>query len=206
MDYYVSSFNVFLEDNGRHFVYNTIDARFICISGELYHYLKENDTINLDLFDNELIDLLLEHEIISTGENEQVERLEYLFQTERFSDSFLGLAFSPSMYCNLGCHYCFESKKAKRISDENIRAFKSFFSIETTKRKHIGMKWTGGEFLMAWDIIKDISKHIIAECKKNDCIYNATAVSNGTLVSEKIAEEMLEAGISTIQVTFDGGL
>lgn len=205
MDYCVSIFNIYIKDNGEHFIYNTIDARLICISEELYHYLKSNEIISSDYFDEELIDLLLKHEIVSIKRHEQLDKLEYLFQTERFSDSFLGLAFSPSMYCNLGCHYCFESKKAKRITEENINAFKSFISIEASKRKHIGMKWTGGEFLMAWDVIRDLSKHIITECEKNDCLYNATAVSNGTLVNEKIVEEMLESRISTIQITFDGG-
>ena len=205
MDYFVSNFNIFLEDNGEHYVYNTMDARLVCVSKELYHYLKSNAIINSDFFDEVLIDLLLKHEIISRQRYEQVSKLEYLFQTERFSDSFLGLAFSPSMYCNLRCHYCFESKKVNKITEGNINAFKSFISIESSKRKHIGMKWTGGEFLMTWEVIKDLSKHIISECEKNNCMYNATAVSNGTLVNERIAKEMVEARISTIQITFDGG-
>jgi hypothetical protein len=40
MDYFVSNFNIFLEDNGEHYVYNTMDARLVCVSKELYHYLK----------------------------------------------------------------------------------------------------------------------------------------------------------------------
>lgn len=205
MVYCVSNFNIYLEDKGDYFVYNTLIGRLICISEKLFHYLKSNGTISSDYFDEDLIDLLLKHGIVSHNRHEQIDRLEYLFQTERFSDSFLGLAFSPSMYCNLGCHYCFESKKAKRITEENINAFKAFISIEASKRKHIGMKWTGGEFLLAWDVIRDLSKYIISECERNDCLYNATAVSNGTLVNEGIAEEMLAARISTIQVTLDGG-
>ncbi len=185
-------------------MYNTIDSRFISLSNELFQYLKDHETIESDMLDASLIKILLNHEIISKTKLEQLEKLEYLFQTERYSEQFLGLAFSPSMYCNLGCHYCFESQKAKRITPKNINAFKSFISFESLRRKHIGMKWTGGEFLMAWEIIKDISKHIITECEKNHCIYNATAVSNGTLVNEKIAREMLEARISTIQITLDG--
>ena len=86
MDYFVSNFNIFLEDNGEHYVYNTMDARLVCVSKELYHYLKSNAIINSDFFDEVLIDLLLKHEIISRQRYEQVSKLEYLFQTERFSD------------------------------------------------------------------------------------------------------------------------
>lgn len=204
MTFFVSRFNIYLEDKGEYYIYNTIDAQILCMSDVLFHYLKGHDIIDSDLFDSELIDLLLGHEIIARTNNEQLDKLEFLFQTERFSESFLGIAFSPSMYCNLGCHYCFENNKAKMITDKDIQAFKSFISIETSKRKHIGMKWTGGEPLMAWDVIKDVSKHIIAECEKNNCVYNATIVSNGTLINSKIVEEMHDINISTIQITFDG--
>lgn len=204
MEYYISRFNIYLENNGEHYVFNTIDTCILCISDSLHKYLNSHTTINSDILDEDLIQLLLKHEIILTNEQEQLDRLEYLFQTERYSDSFLGLAFSPTMHCNLNCHYCFEQEKGKVISKDNIEAFKSFISIEASKRKHIGMKWTGGEFILAWDIVKDISQHIIAECNKHGCVYNATAVSNGTLIDEHIVQEIIEAKISTIQITLDG--
>lgn len=40
MDFFVSKFNIYLEDNGNHYVYNTIDSRFISLSNELLKFRK----------------------------------------------------------------------------------------------------------------------------------------------------------------------
>lgn len=89
MEYYISRFNIYLENNGEHYVFNTIDTCILCISDSLHKYLNSHTTINSDILDEDLIQLLLKHEIILTNEQEQLDRLEYLFQTEGIPTPFL---------------------------------------------------------------------------------------------------------------------
>lgn len=123
---------------------------------------------------------------------------------DTYDDSFLSLVLLPSLKCNLSCHYCYEKDKSLILTNDKISSLKTFFKNQVKKRKYIAVRWSGGEILTSWKTVRELSMYIIEQCKSQNCSFIASAISNGSLLTKEIVDEMLECNIKSLQITFDG--
>lgn len=120
----------------------------------------------------------------------------------RFSNQAYGLTLAPTMKCNFDCPYCYEKgHNLHTMSSETVTKVKEFIRNLKVSTKKLSIAWYGGEPLLAFDIIKDISKTAIEEFGEE---YEADMVTNGYLLSKRIIEQLKELRIHSIQVTIDG--
>ena len=109
--------------------------------------------------------------------------------------------------CNLGCKYCYE---------EGIKG-KLYMSAETAERlidliernylshgKTVHLDFYGGEPLLSLELIKDISKRLTSSAEEKGLSYTFGLVTNGTLLTGKIAEELAALGLESAKITIDG--
>ncbi len=109
--------------------------------------------------------------------------------------------------CNLACGYCFEgSRKGKHYMSagtaESLVEFAEKNCIE--RGKDLVVNFYGGEPLLSLDLVRDMSRKLkhAAECKGVG--YSSTLVTNGTLFTGKVAEELAALGLKSAKITLDG--
>ncbi|CAH1234192.1 MULTISPECIES: radical SAM/SPASM domain-containing protein [Vibrio harveyi group] len=111
--------------------------------------------------------------------------------------------FSITEKCNLECSYCFYSasyKNNKNIIDKSFNGSKStdeLFTEIAEKFPYTKVIITGGEPLMNKDFIK------YAKLIKSKGL-NVGVLTNGTLISDKIADQILEVELDEVRVSLDG--
>jgi len=208
MELYLSRYYFFIREGGQFYVYNVVSGSILRVSYRLFRFLRYFDNKSLCIsggrFNEKTINKLLENKILYSRNCSEQDFLRYKYLKDKYDDSFLSVVVLPTLKCNLDCHYCYEKEKNQFISDTNFEILKTFFAKQSQIRKYITVRWSGGEILTSWDKIKQLSYHIKRCCEVNNCDYVASAISNGTLLTPKIVNDMCDCNIYSLQVTLDG--
>lgn len=104
--------------------------------------------------------------------------------------------------CNLRCRHCYQENYSKNEEMSKKQVFKFIdHSIKAIKKwgKLPEFSLTGGEPLLRKDLI-EIIKHIKSR-EKNSLIYILT---NGTLMTERMAKKLKNTGVTSIQLSIEG--
>jgi len=124
----------------------------------------------------------------------------------RYNSSSLVLTITPTTDCNFRCLYCLEKSvlsskyMSEEVQDKLIKMLESYKKVISS----FTVVWYGGEPLMAFDVVKKLSKKFIEICDENSITYNASMVTNGYLLSRDILKQLPELKISSVQITIDG--
>src|SRR5699024_2138720 len=71
--------------------------------------------------------------------------------------------------------------------------------------KSFSVTWYGGEPLLAFDVIENLSNKFIDICRKNNIEYTASMVTNGYLLNREICKKLVsDLKVNVIQITIDG--
>lgn len=112
-----------------------------------------------------------------------------------------------NMDCNLACTYCFEGgMKGKRyMSPATAERLISFLDQRYfAEGVSLNLDFYGGEPLLSMDLIRVIATRLaeLAGARGVTCSFGM--VSNGTLLTGKVARELAALGVRGAQVTLDG--
>ena len=208
-----SRYNIWLEPiNGKHFCYNAVTSGFAQIEPEamiLIEKMKSNNQLVSDLSESEKkgLEELRRGCILVNDSEDELSKLILRNKLTAFGRShILSLTILPTLKCNLSCSYCFESNKEKSMDDST--ANKIIESLENRIKagdlKAFAVNWFGGEPLIEYERIVQLSERFIEICSKHNICYHADMVSNCTLLDEEKAKKLVDCGIQSIQVTLDG--
>lgn len=103
-------------------------------------------------------------------------------------------------YCNLNCKYCYENKKKKEISFENIKLLIDN-EIEN-KKDYVVLTFYGGEPLLKKDLIYKTIDYIKSKKSKTKFYFGMT--TNGTLLDEEFIKYIKHNNFLNIAYSFDG--
>lgn len=109
--------------------------------------------------------------------------------------------------CNLACSYCFEgNRKGKHyMSAETAEVLVNFASENYIRHgKDVCVNYYGGEPLLSLDLIREMSRKLKRASEDKRVEYSFTLVTNGTLLTGKIAEELAALGLKSVKITLDG--
>lgn len=131
-------------------------------------------------------------------------RLQYM--TARYDRSTLTLTLLPTMSCNFACPYCYEEDKLPGVMERRIADAVITYIEQQVQRgvRTLHVVWYGGEPLLAYDVILNISEQILDLTKKNSVKYRSSLTTNGYLLTQRRALELSRLGIDFAQVTLDG--
>ncbi|MBJ6725009.1 geopeptide radical SAM maturase [Geomesophilobacter sediminis] len=109
--------------------------------------------------------------------------------------------------CNLACGYCYEdnfrgnfymsAETADLLVDTVIRD-------QIQKGCEVKISFYGGEPLLSLDLIKDIAGRLGTAARQNGTKFSFSMISNGTLLSRPVVEELLPLGFVGAKITLDG--
>jgi uncharacterized protein len=109
--------------------------------------------------------------------------------------------------CNLACPYCFEDHFRGNFAMTEATADTL---VEYVKREQIGkgrdvaIRFYGGEPLMAIPMLKRIAGSLMAAAHAAGTKFSCSMVTNGTLLTRAVVEELLPFGLTAAQITLDG--
>lgn len=192
--YMLSIFNVSKTINEVTWVYNTLTASFIKMETELWNSLPDNS-------DKELIETLVKQGILVNDNNNEIQKYKYFYYNKIFDKTFLSLSVAPTMKCNFRCKYCFEGdhKKFSKMTKEVEEALIHYI-IKKSKQKDIHINWFGGEPLLAFDTILSICDKL----NSSNVHFTSSMVTNGSLFTPKIINNLYKLHLRNIQITLDG--
>lgn len=190
-----------------YFLYNSLINKLHELDQEHYNTLqhfRDGDSDSGITADSDFDTYLRKNKaIVDNGEEK---RLLLARQYERhalcFDSNHLGLTICPTLQCNFRCPYCFENsqKDSTAMSPENVAQLINFIT-SYKEIHHLSLAWYGGEPLLAFAIIKDITERIQALPINFE---GAGLVTNGYLLDEHIIAQLNNLNINSIQITLDG--
>ena len=118
----------------------------------------------------------------------------------------LSVTIVTTLNCNFNCPYCFETHNGGKINlklqDKIFELIKNMLKVCGSKKLHIS--WYGGEPLLAIDVIENLSKKFIQYTKENNIEYDASIITNGYLLNQKIIDLLENYKVNNMQITLDG--
>jgi len=133
----------------------------------------------------------------------QEQRMEIL--SSALDDKDLELIIFPTEQCNFRCTYCYEDFEQGRLSPAHVEAVKRLITERCeTGLRQLRISWFGGEPLVAYDIVTDISSHARRLANRHDVRLNVNLTTNGSMLTEARFIELWECGACEYQISLDG--
>lgn len=197
---------LFKTKQGEHLLYNSLSNSFVLLDSELYEYLiriqkkehirEEDIAPNMEFSFSEMSAM----KILTENDDDEISKIKFSRRHLRFKNDALLLTINPTLDCNFACDYCFEGGKVKgimtqRTCDSVLKFIKSYQNISA-----VAITWFGGEPLLAPKVMDYLTKGI----KDSGLDISAEIITNGYLLSPRIAEKLSEWNVQFLQITIDG--
>ncbi len=116
----------------------------------------------------------------------------------------------PTNRCNMACVYCHAksqslSRKEWDMDDEVLyKTVDFFFSVPRQGRKQMRIEFQGGEPLLRYDLIQKAMDYAMQRAEAESIELSFAIVSNLTLMSDEIAQDIKERGNVKLCSSLDG--
>ena len=116
----------------------------------------------------------------------------------------LDITIMPTLECNFSCVYCYETRTKGKMQDTTIKNIKKWITNEIPKYKVVMLQWYGGEPLLDYKSIVNLTKYVNKIAKSNNVYLIKHITTNGYSLTDSKIEELFELGILNFQITIDG--
>ncbi|QDA30662.1 radical SAM protein [Thermococcus indicus] len=188
-------------------VYNGLSGALAKLTPEEYRkYLK----LSFGEADKELVENLKRGMFIVPEDFNELEYIIQRYEKIKEDTSRLGLVIAPTMKCNLGCIYCYQNREKfdeyslmnEKVQTELVNFVETIVKINNVRTLEV--LWYGGEPLLGLPVIKNLTEKFMRIGERFNVNYSGGMVTNATLITPKIAEELYKLKIRTFQITLDG--
>lgn len=116
------------------------------------------------------------------------------------------LMILPTYQCNLRCWYCTQDHADLWMGPEVVELVKRRIEhkLADPDVKHLHLAWFGGEPLLAYDVVLELTNFARQEAEKHGKTFDCDITSNSTLLTPERIEELRKAGVVSYQITIDG--
>jgi uncharacterized protein len=123
---------------------------------------------------------------------------------DALSQDKLELILFPTEKCNFRCTYCYEDFAIGRMPPAVVTGIKNLIEARSTDLKTLHLSWFGGEPLVAYDIVRDISAHAKRLSDERGFQSIVSITTNGYTLTEGRFVELAELGTRKFQLSLDG--
>ena len=203
-----SSYNVFVEyePDNVHIGYNCVSGGMYIFNEKQYGLVREILREPEESKDNDKADIktkLIKGRFLIDDNVDELKILRLRNSMARYNPNGVGLVITPTLKCNFNCPYCNVDRNRTVMSQHSVRALKNFFQKKLEKCDKAAVCWTGGEPLLALDVVEDLNSYFQGESrKKNE--YECSMITNGYLLTSSCINRLKNCGIKTLQITLDG--
>ena len=189
------------EEPGYLLFYSTKKASKVLLHESVMESIEKGAVIGTD--ENTLSSLGI---LVPDRDEEKREMLRSIDTSNREATKFKSIVVM-NLDCNLACIYCFEEgvKGAHYMSSKTADLLIDFIKRNAlAEGKHVHLDFYGGEPLLSFGLIKDISRRLKASSAERGLEYTFSLVTNGTLLTGERAEELSSLGLKSASITIDG--
>lgn len=184
-------------DDGNVVVFNTFHHTAVLLSSEEY---------------NEILDGKHKWKLYSLGilVDENIDERQIwndIYLKAKYDMSYIDITVVLTEKCQFGCIYCYEGleKSNRVIRDKTIDGIKELVISHAKELKRLRLTWFGGEPLLAYNKICQISRIIIPYCKTYGIEFRSDITTNGyALTQERIREMVYDLHVTNYIITIDG--
>jgi len=203
-----SNYNVTVDNGTENILYNTLSRKYVVYASEKKEYM-ENLLNNLnkdryELEEAEIIKKLALNGLVVDDNMDELSKIKFYENKAKFQSEIFYLVIQPTLNCNFRCVYCYEEHRNIRMNDSSRDSLVEFVKGITKKVKTLCIAWFGGEPMMEFERIKELTRHFQDACKENGCDYIARMTSNAYLFSDESINMLESLAIQKLQITLDG--
>jgi uncharacterized protein len=196
--------------NGDVVLYNSKTGSVVTVERENAFLINNILDSSKEFADHEYFEPLFQNGFIVNESFDEYTDIKSKYDSNFFNERMINIVILPAETCNFTCPYCFiYNYKNKIMSDsvyDNIIQYihkQIELSKDTSKKKLLKIAWFGGEPLLKKEKIisfmDEIHKNFDDSCK-----IISSVITNGYELNFNIFKQLLNKGISSYQVTFDG--
>lgn len=207
--YKPSKYNFFFDaEDGTHLAFNAMSGGFAKIRDkeweEIQKVLRNPNNCKTEK-GNRLKQSLIRGRFLIDETVDEIALLKLRNRLGRFRTDRFTFVIMPTFRCNFRCSYCYETPKKTKMAEGVKEGFLKFINEHAKYWKYLFIAWFGGEPLLEFETIKEISSELIEICKKFKCNYAASISTNGYLLSKKVIKDLVNnLQIKNFQITVDG--
>ena len=161
-----SRFNLFYparSNPNKILAYNSKSNALATINKDDFDRFKKCSQKGVYDLDEEFLENLKRGNFLIEDDVDELDVLRYQQQSTRYNSSYLGLTIAPTLGCNFRCVYCYEKEHDDiHFMREDVQ--KDLLRLIEEKCKKLDLlsvAWYGGEPLLAFDLVKSLSKKFI---------------------------------------------
>lgn len=112
-----------------------------------------------------------------------------------------------TLACNLACPYCFEEpfRDGQEMSEKTGRLLVDYLIRNHLEQgRNVELRFYGGEPLMATTRLKEIAAPLLAAAANAGKTFSFSLVTNATLLTRTVVEELLPLSLKSAIITLDG--
>lgn len=188
--YKFSDYNLYITKNNGNYVYNTRSLSLV----------EFNET----KLKEEFVDQLLKSGIITNKDTDEIEELKKEYdEREKFANCFHTI-IALTLDCQCRCFYCYETHPKTYITDETKESLVQLIDAKAKSGNNISVVWYGGEPLLDFKSLMDLTERFKRVCKRHNVNYSAQMITNGYAFNDYIISLIDELEIKEVQITLDG--
>jgi len=205
-----SRYNKFFKiDNGLVIAYNTLSGALAHLTPEQYNKVKELLAQCPGLQGNgggndAYLTFLVEGRFLIDDDVDELDILKTRNLLGKFTQDKLGVTVMPTLNCNFRCIYCFIDHRSKTMGRDVQKNLVDWVRLQMRHRRRLEVGWFGGEPLLCLNTIRELTARFRQICQERGCEYRAGMASNGYLLTKNVSRELVELGVTQIQVALDG--
>lgn len=204
-----SRYNVILAiDNGKSLLYNTLTRKYLMFDNLEQERVKDLlGNLKCDKFELkevEYIKKMIKIGAIVADDFDEISRLQFLYNKQKFQQDTATLVIQTTLNCNFRCVYCYEEHKSERLTDEVSAKIINLVNDRCKKTRKLKIAWFGGEPMLEFNRIVQLTEAFKKICSENNCQYEARMTSNGYLFNDENISRLNDLMIKNIQITLDG--
>lgn len=204
-----SKYNYYIPCKGKEIVFNGITKKFFFLSekngSRIVSILKNPDSVGGDKRFHHFLDRMSQDGFLVNDNDTEETAVECLFEAERFPNQYM-LMIMPTYKCNLRCWYCIQDHQDVDLSDLSVEYVKAHIRnyLFSNKIKRFRLSWFGGEPLLAYKRVVDITAFAQKECERQSVDFFCDVTTNSLMLNSARIKEMGELGVRRFQITIDG--
>lgn len=202
MKYKISKFNWVIPYYDKTILYNSFTGKILLLKEEAqtYSFLTCNELI---FEEAEIRDEFVTNGFIIPEKENEEEVLNTQYRKEICKNE-LFLVILPTEQCNFRCVYCYELFQRTFLDVKSIESIKEFVDKNLCNYSALKVSWFGGEPLVSFNIIEELSDSFLVTCKKYRKPYHSSITTNGYLLGPDSWSRLKRCHITNLQLTLDG--
>jgi len=147
---------------------------------------------------------LARHGYLVPHDVDELEKFRHRYEQDQWRTDVLQLMLLASEDCNFRCTYCYQKFKHGTMAPAVRQGVRALILARAPALKELDLAWFGGEPLYGWEAVRELAPFCKDVADRHGIRFSSNMTTNGYLLDEMRATQLLAWGCRSFQVTLDG--